>query len=92
MIDMLSEIDTRIMKKDLYDKMNDFIKKSWNGDFEANYRGLAAVNSKTYESEDALAAAQKNYLVTDVARTERWLTERWGLSRLTKMYIPTATI
>ena len=67
MIDMLSEIDTRIMKKDLYDKMNDFIKKSWDGDFEANYRGLAAVNSKTYESEDALAAAQKNYLVTDVA-------------------------
>ena len=48
-------------------KSNDFIKKSWDGDFEANYRGLAAVNSKTYESEDALAAAQKNYLVTDVA-------------------------
>lgn len=68
MIDMLNQIDTKIMKKDLYDKMNDFIKKSWNGDFEANYRGLADVNSKTYKSKEDLAAAQKNYLVTTVAK------------------------
>ncbi|OLR55715.1 hypothetical protein BHK98_06330 [Hornefia porci] len=67
MIDMLSEIDTKIMKKDLYDNMNEFIKKSWSGDFEKNYKGLTAVNAASYSSDAARASAQKNYLITSVA-------------------------
>ena len=67
MIDMLNQIDTKIMEKDLYDKMNEFIKKSWNGSFEKNYKGLNIVNNATYKNDDARATAQKDYLITSVA-------------------------
>lgn len=67
MIDMLNQIDTKIMEKDLYDNMNKFIQESWNGSFEKNYRGLNAVNNATYKNDDARATAQKDYLITSVA-------------------------
>ena len=67
MIDMLNQIDTKIMEKDLYDNMNKFIQESWNGSFEKNYRGLNVVNNATYKNDDARATAQKDYLITSVA-------------------------
>ena len=76
MIDMLNEIDTKIMKKDLYDNMNKFIQESWNGSFEKNYRGLNAVNNATYKNDDARATAQKDYLITSVAEMNPEITPR----------------